>query len=101
MPSARTSLPLAARGARRLDHRHPDHPRLQGWYHASRIHLPDILWSDFFLAYFVEDEGNVVFYQDAHGRAACMAVYPEGVVSDSGTAFDERHFGFRTPVSET
>ena len=59
-------LPLVsgyARGTRGLDHRHPDHPRLQGRYHASRFHLLDMLWSDNF--YFVEDEGNVVFYQDA------------------------------------
>ena len=37
-------------------------------------------------AYFVEDEGNVVFYQ-----GPCW-----DIVSDSGTAF-----GFRTSVSET
>ena len=38
-----------ARGAGGLHHHHPDHPRLQGQYHASRSHLPDMLWSDFFL----------------------------------------------------
>ena len=60
-----------------------------------------MLWPDDFFAYFVEDEGNVVFYPDARGRAACTAVvYPQGAVSDSGTAFDERHFSFRTLVSE-
>jgi len=32
---------------------------------------------------FVEDEGDVVFYKNAHGKAACKAVYNEPV-SDSG-----------------
>jgi omega-6 fatty acid desaturase (delta-12 desaturase) len=36
----------------------------------------------------VEDEGDVVFYKDAYGRAACKVVYPEGVVSDSGIDLD-------------
>ena len=63
MPSVRTSSPLVsgyARGVGRRDRRHPDHPCLQGWYHASHLRLPDKLWSDelfFFWPQFVEDDG--------------------------------------------
>ena len=83
---------LAATGLRICTRRraagppHPDHLRLQGRYHASRFPLPDMLSSAvIFFTYFVEDESNVMFYQDAHGRAACQPIYLEGVVSDPGT----------------
>jgi omega-6 fatty acid desaturase (delta-12 desaturase) len=45
-------------------------------------------WSEVYRVYkeckFVEDEGSVVFYKNAHGLAQVRPVLPEGTASDSG-----------------
>src|SRR5258706_9124109 len=52
------------------------------------FHLQDKIKLNVILPQFVEDEGDVVFYKDAYGRAACKVIYPEGLVSDSGVDLD-------------
>lgn len=37
---------------------------------------------------FVEDDGDVVFYKNAYGQAACKPVFPGGSISDSGVEVD-------------
>jgi len=50
-------------------------------------------WKEMYRCYkackFVEDEGSVVFYKDAHGLAATRPVYPDLGVSDSGIEVDK------------
>jgi omega-6 fatty acid desaturase / acyl-lipid omega-6 desaturase (Delta-12 desaturase) len=45
-------------------------------------------WSEMYRCFkecrFVEDTGNVVFYKNARGRAACVPTLPDTGVSDSG-----------------
>lgn len=41
------------------------------------------LWKNYSSCRFVEDEGEVVFYKDAYGRASRSVVYPS-IPSDSG-----------------
>ena len=37
---------------------------------------------------FVEDEGDIVFYKNAHGLAAAKALFPDHSASDSGVEVD-------------
>jgi hypothetical protein len=40
----------------------------------------------YILVQFVESEGDVVFYKNSYGKAACKPVYPDIGSSDSGIA---------------
>lgn len=49
-------------------------------------------WAEMYRVYkeckFVEDEGDVLFFKNAHGHSAARAVYPEHPASDSGVELD-------------
>lgn len=49
--------------------------RASGWAEVYRI---------FKECKFVEDEGDVVFFKNAHGLAKMRAIFPDSSVSDSG-----------------
>jgi omega-6 fatty acid desaturase / acyl-lipid omega-6 desaturase (Delta-12 desaturase) len=52
-----------------------------GWAEVYRI------WKE---CKFVEDEGNIVFYKNAHGLAASRPLYPEHSASDSGVEINDK-----------
>ena len=58
-------------------------------YHYSEKPVFRALWDNYNDCQFVEDEGEIVFYKNAHGLAATRPVFTDKSPNDSGVEVDK------------